>query len=290
MKDINDLTITAEVVKRLANTPDPRLREILETLVTHLHQFARDARLTEREWLAGIEYLTKTGQQCDAGRQEFILLSDTLGLSQLVVSQNHRRGGHRSEQTVLGPFFVDGLQPRFSQGDDIRGPAVGDPLYISATVRSDGEPVVGARVEIWQADAEGRYDVQSEGWSPEKSYLRAAFMTDAQGRFSCWTVLPKSYPIPMDGPVGDMMRATRRSPMRPAHVHFAIEKLGFDRLVTHVYAEGDEFLESDAVFGVRSSCIGRYEKHGPGTAADGRLMGAPFYTLLQTFEIERMPS
>ena len=286
MKDIDEITITIEVLRRLSDTPDPRLREILQALVRHLHQFARDTGITEEEWLQGIRYLTETGQMCDAVRQEFVLLSDTLGLSQLVVSQNHRRREQVTEQTILGPFFIQGLPAAAGQDRDISGGAYGEPLFITARVVAPDGPVAAATVELWQADAEGLYDVQRSGWSIDKSRLRATLITDVEGRFGCRSVLPKSYPIPMDGPVGRMMRATRRSPMRPAHIHFAIQKAGFDPLVTHVFVEGDEFLESDAVFGVRSSCIGRYERHAPGLAPDGTTIGVPFFVLDHSFQLE----
>jgi hydroxyquinol 1,2-dioxygenase len=286
MRDIDESTITIEVLRRLSDTPDSRLREILRALVRHLHQFARDTGITEEEWLQGIRYLTETGQMCDAVRQEFVLLSDTLGLSQLVVSQNHRRREQVTEQTILGPFFIQGLPAAAGHDIDISGGADGEPLFITARVVAPDGPVAAATVDLWQADADGLYDVQRSGWSIDQLRLRATLITDIDGRFGCRSVLPKSYPIPMDGPVGRMMRATRRSPMRPAHIHFAIQKVGFDPLVTHVFVEGDEFLESDAVFGVRSSCIGRYERHAPGLAPDGTTIGVPFYVLDHSFQLE----
>jgi hydroxyquinol 1,2-dioxygenase len=286
MRDIDEITITIEVLRRLSDTPDPRLREILQALVRHLHQFARDTGITEEEWLQGIRYLTETGQTCDGVRQEFVLLSDTLGLSQLVVSQNHRRREQVTEQTILGPFFIQGLPVTTGQGMDISGGTHGEPLFITARVMASDGPVAAATVDVWQADADGLYDVQRSGWSIDRSQLRATLITDVDGRFSCRSILPKSYPIPMDGPVGKMMRATRRSPMRPAHIHFAIQKAGFDPLVTHVFVEGDEFLESDAVFGVRGSCIGSYERHAPGVAPDGTTVGVPFFVLDHVFRLE----
>jgi hydroxyquinol 1,2-dioxygenase len=286
MRDIDEITITIEVLRSLSNTPDLRLREILQALVRHLHQFARDTGITEEEWLQGIRYLTETGQRCNAVRQEFVLLSDTLGLSQLVVSQNHRRPQQATEQTILGPFFIQEPPVVTGQSTDISGGAQGDPLFITARVMASDGPIAAATVNVWQADAEGLYDVQRSGWSIDRLRLRATLTTDVDGRFGCRSILPKSYPIPMDGPVGKMMRATRRSPMRPAHIHFAIQKAGFDPLVTHVFVEGDEFLDSDAVFGVRSSCIGSYERHPPGVSPDGTTLSVPFFVLDHVFLLE----
>jgi hydroxyquinol 1,2-dioxygenase len=280
MLNLDEYTITGEALRRIEATPDARLKRIMTCLIRHLHDFARETELTEAEWLAGIEFLTRTGHTCTDTRQEFILLSDTLGLSQLVVAQSHSRPQGATEQTVFGPFHVQGAPKLPSHGTDITGNAVGDPLFVSARVTdAAGRAVAGATVDMWQADAAGFYDIQDEGWTPDEARLRGIFQTDAEGTFNFWTVLPASYPIPMDGPVGVMMRATARHPMRPAHIHFMIAKPGFDPLVTHVFVEGDEWLDSDAVFGVRSSCIGTYVRHENAVAPDGRDMAKPFYTL-----------
>ena len=287
MRNLDEHNITAEVLRRIANTPDRRLHEILTSLVTHLHDFARDIKLTEKEWLAGIEFLTRTGHLCTHTRQEFILLSDTLGLSQLVVAQNHSRPPEVTEQTVFGPFHVEGAPQRASHGSDLAVGISGDPLYVTAQVVSEHEPVVGAVVDVWHADAEGNYDVQAADWTSEEARLRAVFHTDSEGRFSFESILPRSYPIPTDGTVGDMFNATRRSPMRPAHIHFRIVKEGFDPLVTHVFVEGDEYLDSDAVFGVRGSCIGNYVRHAPGVTPGGGRSDEPFFTLDYRFSLHR---
>jgi hydroxyquinol 1,2-dioxygenase len=280
MLNLDEYTITGEALRRIEATPDARLKRIMTCLIRHLHDFARETELTEAEWLAGIEFLTRTGHTCTDTRQEFILLSDTLGLSQLVVAQNHSRPQGATEQTVFGPFHVQGAPNLPSHGADVTGVAVGDPLFVSARVTdAAGRAVPGATVDMWQADAAGFYDIQDEGWTPDAARLRGIFQTDTEGTLSFWTVLPASYPIPMDGPVGVMMRATARHPMRPAHIHFMIAKPGFDALVTHVFVEGDEWLDSDAVFGVRSSCIGTYVRQENAVAPDGRDMAKPFYTL-----------
>jgi hydroxyquinol 1,2-dioxygenase len=287
--DLDENTITAEAFRRLENTPDPRLQEIMKALTKHLHELAREVKLTEEEWMKGIQFLTAAGHKSTGSRQELILLSDTLGLSQLVVAQSHSRPKEVSEQTVLGPFFVPGAPKYPSHGADIARGSVGDPLYVSAKVVDvDGKPVADAVVEVWHAGADGFYDVQDPKWTPEQSRLRGTFRTDADGRFSYWTILPLYYPIPTDGPVGEMIRATKRHPYRPAHIHYSVTHEGFDPLVTHIFVDGDEYLDSDCVFGVRSSCIGHYPKHEAGTAPDGSEQDKPFYTNESTFVLERM--
>ena len=286
MQNLNQHNITHEVLRSIANTPDKRLHKILTSLVRHLHDFAREVHLTEAEWFEGIKFLTRTGHLCTGARQEFILLSDTLGLSQLVVAQNHSRPEDATEQTVFGPFHVEGAPARAPHGSNLATGLPGDPLFIDAQVCGDGKPLVDAVVDVWQADAEGFYDVQDPNWTLEEAELRGVFRTDKQGRISFRTILPKCYPIPTDGTVGDMMSATNRSPMRPAHIHFRIAKPGYDTLITHVFVEGDEYLESDAVFGVRASCIGNYVRHEAGEMVDGVPQRYPFYKLDYRFTLE----
>ncbi|CAE6824341.1 Hydroxyquinol 1,2-dioxygenase [Paraburkholderia aspalathi] len=285
MMNLDEHTITEEALRRIEHTPSPRLKAIMTGLLYHLHAFAREVQLTEQEWLEGIQFLTRTGQISNSVRQEMILLSDTLGLSQLVVAQNHSRPQAATEQTVFGPFHVEGAPSLLTHGADIAVGASGDPLWVVANVvDSRGHAVVDALVDVWQADGDGFYDVQDEGWRIDESRLRAIFTTDGDGRFSFRSVMPTSYPIPMDGPVGQMMNATNRHPMRPAHIHFMIRKDGFDTLVTHVFADGDEYLDSDAVFGVRSSCIGTYVPHEEGAITPaGTVSERRFYTLDYTF-------
>ncbi|MDR3475250.1 MAG: intradiol ring-cleavage dioxygenase [Devosia sp.] len=244
--------LTNQVVASFANAEDPRLRQIMQSLVRHLHAFALDVGLTTEEWAAGIEFLTRTGQMCDGKRQEFILLSDTLGLSMLVDAINHRSVAGATETTVLGPFYVAPVQQLPADGD-IAGGAAGTPLYVSCrVVGRDGAPLVDAWVDVWQADDNGYYDVQKPG---QQENLRARFHTDGEGRFSFWTIVPTSYPIPTDGPVGKMLQAVGRHPYRPAHIHFMAGKEGYDTLVTHLFIAGDEYLDSDAVFGVKPQLV-----------------------------------
>jgi len=211
-------------------------------------------------------------------------LSDTLGLSQLVVAQNHNRPPGVTEQTVFGPFHVNGA-PHLPQGASIAEGVAGEPCFVSALVKSAaGKPIAGATVDVWQAGADGFYDVQHPEWQEMK--LRAVFKTDAEGRFRLRTIKPCSYPVPTDGPVGVMLRALHQNPYRPAHLHCMIQAEGYDRLITHVFVEGDPYLDSDAVFGVRSSCIGDSVRHEPGVAPDGTRLEVPFYTLDYEFVLQ----
>jgi hydroxyquinol 1,2-dioxygenase len=262
MRNLDEHTITQAVVDRLAGTPDPRLREVMTSLVRHLHAFAREVRLTEAEWAQGIRFLTATGQACSEQRQEFILLSDTLGLSMLTVAINNDKPAGCTEPTVFGPFHVEGA-PHYAQGDDVANGAAGEPCDVHCTVKGlDGTPVADAVVEVWQADAHGHYDVQLPG--PYEAQGRGVLRTDGDGRLHFRTVLPEAYPIPDDGPVGEMLRATGRHPWRPAHLHFMIGAPGYETLITHVFRKGDRYLDSDAVFGVRESLLGDWRRQPDG--------------------------
>jgi hydroxyquinol 1,2-dioxygenase len=273
-RNLADADLTRAVEASFDNTPDPRLREVLQALVRHLHAFASEVELTEEEWFAAIDFLTRTGHKTDDKRQEFVLASDVLGLSMLVIGINHRHAGGATESTVFGPFFVEG-SPGFENGDDIANGAPGVPCYVSGTVRSvDGDPIPGAHLEIWQADEDGLYDVQYEALDAARG--RGHLSADDQGRYWFWTVQPEAYPIPTDGPVGEMLEATRRSPMRPAHIHFMVKAPGYQTLITHVFDEADQYLDTDAVFGVRSSLLATFDHHEAGTAPDGRELTAPY--------------
>jgi len=286
MRNIDEHTITAAFVQRLDACTDPRLKQVLTALVTHLHDFAREVRLTEAEWMQGIEFLTATGQKCDARRQEFILLSDTLGLSMLTVAMNQATPPGATEATVFGPFHTDDA-PEHGQGDDIAAGAPGETLFVDVTVSSeDGTPLAGAEVDIWQADAAGLYDVQYEGLQERRA--RALMRTDAQGRLRFRSIVPTAYPVPTDGPVGQVLRASGRHPWRPAHVHFLIRAEGHRALITHLFREGDPYLDSDVVFGVRSSLVVAMPRHEPGTAPDGSVQGQPFHTLTHRFVLARL--
>jgi hydroxyquinol 1,2-dioxygenase len=275
---VDEQSITDAVLGRLEQAPSPRAREISEALVRHLHAFVREIEPTMEEWAAGIDFLTRTGHMCSSTRQEFILLSDTLGVSMLVDAINHRAPG-TTESTVLGPFYVDDPPPA-ELGADISGGREGERLYVDGTVRAaDGSPVAAATVDTWHSDTEGYYDVQHDG----QTYMRARFTTDAEGRFRFWSIVPSSYPIPYDGPVGQMLAAQGRHPYRPAHVHFMIGAPGYDRLVTHLFVAGDEYLASDAVFAVKESLVCGLQRHPAGTAPDGTAVAEPYAHLTYDF-------
>ncbi|GAB3489766.1 intradiol ring-cleavage dioxygenase [Curvibacter fontanus] len=263
MRNLNEDTITQAVIERFSRTPDPRLKEIMTSLVQHLHAFAREVRLTEEEWFKGIQYLTATGQMCSDTRQEFILLSDTLGLSMLTVAMNNDKPAGCTEPTVFGPFFLE-QAPEYQLGDDVANGAKGEPCLVSGTVKGlGGEPIPNALINVWQADADGNYDVQYAHLAHPQA--RGILHADAQGRFHFKTILAEAYPIPSDGPVGAMLKATRNHPWRPAHLHFMIEAPGYERLITHVFRDGDPYLDSDVVFGVRSTLIADWVKQPDGS-------------------------
>jgi hydroxyquinol 1,2-dioxygenase len=269
--------ITADVLARFAATPDPRLRELMAALIRHLHGFAREVSLTEAEWFEAIGFLTAVGQKCDATRQEFILLSDTLGLSMVMTDLNNAKPAGCTEPTVFGPFHVMNA-PRHELGADIAAGAPGDACWVQGRVLGlDGEPVPGAELDVWQADAEGFYDVQRPELTQAQG--RGRLRADAQGGFCFWTIVAEAYPVPSDGPVGRMLAATGRHPWRPPHLHFMITAPGYERLITHVFRRGGDYLESDAVFGVRPSLIADWIRHEPGTAPDGSRRAAPWWSL-----------
>jgi hydroxyquinol 1,2-dioxygenase len=259
-RDLADAALTDAVVESF--TTEGRFTTVMTSLVRHLHAFASEVELTEAEWFAGIDFLTRVGHMTDEKRQEFILLSDVLGLSMLVVGINNRRPAAATDSTVFGPFFVEG-SPEFANGDDLANGAPGEPCDVSGRVVDlEGKPVPGALIEVWQADEDGFYDVQYSDLQQPRG--RGHLRSDADGRFWFQTVKPEAYPIPDDGPVGELLRAGGRGPMRPAHIHFKIDAEGYQTLITHVFAEGDEHLDSDAVFGVRENLIGEFRRGDDG--------------------------
>jgi len=274
--ELDDEQLTQAVLASFEGSTGERLRTVMQSLVRHLHAFVREVELTEEEWASGIDFLTRTGQITTDQRQEFILLSDVLGISMLTIGINHRRPAEATESTVFGPFFVEG-SPRFELGADIAGGAPGEPCLVQGRVRSPaGTPVASARIEVWQADDEGLYDVQYADLDHARA--RGHLFSDGDGRFRFWTVKPTAYPIPTDGPVGELLAAAGRGVMRPAHVHFMVEAAGFQKLITHVFVAGDPHLDSDAVFGVKRSLVTGFQRHEPGTAPDGKVLDVPFYT------------
>jgi hydroxyquinol 1,2-dioxygenase len=284
MRDLTEANLTEAVLAKLAGATNPRFQQIMTSLLRHLHAFVREVELTEAEWFAGIQFLTATGQKCDDKRQEFILLSDTLGVSMLVDALNHRKPTGATESTVLGPFYVNGA-PELQNGANLAVDMPGEPTLFSGRVLTvSGTPIPGAQLDVWQADAEGFYDVQRP--QLHEMRLRGKFRTDAQGRFWFWTVRPTEYPIPTDGPVGQMLLNMGRHPYRPAHIHTIVTAPGYEPVTTHVFVEGDRYLDSDAVFGVKDSLIVDFVRHEPGTAPDGTRMNRPYFTVQYDFGLK----
>jgi len=249
------------VNERIGADADPRLKQVMTSLVRHLHAFVKDVELTQDEWGVAIDFLTKTGQMCDGNRQEFILLSDVLGVSMLVDAINNRRPSGATENTVLGPFHVPGA-PVLPMGSNICLDGKGEACRFEGRVLDTaGNPVEGATLDVWSDNAEGFYDVQQPGIQPQWNN-RGRFVTGADGRYSFTGIKPVSYPIPDDGPVGKMLGALGRHPNRPGHMHYMVTAPGYQKIVTHTFVGGDEWLASDAVFGVKASLIAPFEKTG----------------------------
>lgn len=254
---------SAEVVAgRIADTTDPRFKEIMTVLIRHLHAAVKEIEPTQEEWFQAIQFLTATGHMCDDWRQEFILLSDVLGVSMLVDAINNRKPSGASESTVLGPFHVANA-PELELGSNICLDQKGEPMLVKGRVLdTDGVPIANAKVDVWQANDEGFYDVQQKGHQPDFN-LRGVFRTDDQGLYWFNAVRPKFYPIPDDGPVGKMLARMGRHPFRPAHLHYIIEADGFETLTTHTFDPDDPYIHSDAVFGVKESLIAQYKDTTP---------------------------
>ena len=277
MRNLTEANLTDAVLAKLEGATDPRFKQIMTSLIKHLHAFVREVELTEAEWFTGIQFLTATGQKCDDKRQEYILLSDTLGVSMLVDAINHRKPSGATESTVLGPFYVEGA-PDKPLGANIAEGVEGEPTYFSGRVRApDGMPIAGATLDLWSTDGEGLYDVQRTG--NEGMRARGKIKTDGDGRYRFWTIKPVSYPIPSDGPVGKMLLRMGRHPYRPAHTHMIVSAPGYETVTTHVFVESDPYLESDAVFGVKNSLVADFVRHDPGVAPDGKRMDRPYYTV-----------
>lgn len=281
------------VIGRMADCKDARFKQVMASLVTHLHAFAKDIALTPQEWMAAIQFLTATGQKCDEKRQEFILLSDTLGLSMQVVAiaqakgtanvDSHANTLAATEATVQGPFYWEGA-PELPLGADLGEGMPGDPTYYHGRVTDTaGKPIAGCAMDVWSSDSEGFYDQQKGDDAPMQ--LRARFHTDANGNYHYWAIKPALYPVPVDGPVGAMLTRMGRHPFRPGHMHKMLSAPGFEKLTTHIFVSDSKYLDSDAVFGVRHSLIVDFKAQSPGKAPDGRVMSGAYYTAHYDFRL-----
>jgi hydroxyquinol 1,2-dioxygenase len=283
MQLVTEDNVTGLAEQRWATARDPRLAEIMSALVRHLHEFAREVRLTEAEWMAGIQWLKRTGQISDDKREEFILASDVLGLSMLVVQMNHRFAPAATPATVLGPFHIDG-SPELGFGADMSDGIPGTPLYLSGTVCDlAGAPIAGAVLDVWQADPDGAYEAQLDA---DEARLRAKYTTRADGSYCVRTLAPRGYAIPMDGPVGELIGRTTISHYRPAHVHFLITAPGFEPLITHLFEEGGQYLDSDVVFGTKSELVVAFEQRDPGPTPDGGKSTEPWLSARYDFVLQ----
>ena len=294
MKQHQTTDITQAVLDRIEDSADPRFKQVLTAVIRHLHALAVEVDLKPDEWMAAIQFLTKVGQTCDDKRQEFILLSDTLGLSMRVVELEQQRRSAvalvdptataaPTEATVQGPFFWEGA-PALPLGSDIGAGMPGEPTHYAGRVTdTHGRPLAHCRMDVWSGDGDGVYDMQMGDEAGMR--LRACFHTDAEGRYHFWSIKPTFYPVPDDGPVGAMLRAMGRHPNRPGHIHMMVNAKGHVPLTTHLFASDSPFLDSDAVFGVRDSLIIPFTRHEPGTAPDGRVMDRVFHTVQHDFHL-----
>jgi hydroxyquinol 1,2-dioxygenase len=274
------------VISRNAACTDERLKEVMAVVIRHLHEAVKEIEPTEAEWFAAIQFLTKTGHMCDDWRQEFILLSDVLGVSMLVDAINHRKPSGATESTVLGPFHVADA-PVLPHGANICLDQKGEPMVVRGRVTdADGQPIAGAKLDVWQANDEGFYDVQQKGHQPDFN-LRGVFETDAEGGYWFRAVKPKYYPIPADGPVGQLLARLGRHPYRPAHLHYIVSAEGYETLTTHIFVPDDPYIDSDAVFGVKESLLADFEtRDDPARAADLGVAN-PFWEVAFDFALAR---
>jgi len=284
MSDNTEEQITQNVLNSMADASNPRLKTVMTSLIRHLHAFAGEVALTEEEWMTGIQFLTRTGQMCDDKRQEFILLSDTLGVSMLVDAINHRKAGEATESTVFGPFYRPGAK-ELPMGASISQDGRGEPTVVTGRVLSlDGTPIPHALLDIWETNENGLYE-QQDPQQPDMN-LRGKFRTDKEGRYCFVGIKPVSYSIPDDGPVGQMLRSLGRHPFRPAHIHMIVSAEGFAPVTTHLFVKGDKYLDSDAVFGTKDSLIVDFIRHDSPEEAARYNVTAPFYTVEYDFVLK----
>jgi protocatechuate 3,4-dioxygenase beta subunit len=267
---------------------NPRVKFLVDTLVKHLHAFLKEAKPTMDEWMYGINFLTRTGHLSTDWRQEFILLSDTLGVSMLVESLNNHKASGETESTVLGPFYIVNA-PRYENGANICLDGKGAPVWVHGRVtNAEGEPIAGATLDVWQANEDGFYDVQQKGVQPDMN-LRGVFTSDAEGRYFFRSAYPRFYPIPYDGTVGDMLKALARNPNRPAHLHFIVSAPGYEKVTTHIFTPDCPWLKDDAVFGVKESLIADFKDVDDPNQAEALGMPNPFKTVEWNFVLAHAP-
>jgi hydroxyquinol 1,2-dioxygenase len=285
MTYITEQNLTDVVRQRWTAIPDPRLRQVMQSLIKHLHAFVRDVELTEAEWFAAIDFLTRTGKMCTDKRQEFILASDVMGVSMLVDAINHRLSTGATPTTVEGPFHVPDA-PELADGADMAKGCPGIPCFVTGKVRGlDGKPVGGAVLDLWQTDGEGFYEAQRDTAEP---WMRGLYRANPDGSYVVRTVAPIAYTIPMDGTIGELMRKTDISHMRPAHIHFCVTAPGYHRLVTHLFQKGDKFIETDVVYGVKEPLIVDFQTRKAGSKApNGETVDTDFYVVNYDFILDR---
>lgn len=283
--NLTEDTITEVVQKTFDTATDPRFRQLLQSLVGHLHDFAREVRLTGDEWFAAMDFIERLGKISSPTRQEVVLLSDILGLSMLLDTMHDNSGGSVTDSALLGPFYVEG-RPTAPNGADISNGVAGTPMFVTGRVVNDhGDPIAGAHVDTWHSDGTGYYDVQLTEQLGGEFAMRALLTTDADGRFWYRSITPRYYPVPTDGPCGEIMRAANRSVMRPQHVHFWFRADGYHPLITQLFLKDDPYIGRDAVFADQASLQADFVRHEPGTAPDGTTVDEPFVTLDWTFTL-----
>ena len=283
MREFDERSITQAVIGRLSECDDPRFKRLMTSLITHVHDFVREVKLTEPEWLAAIQFLTDVGKICTDKRQEFILLSDTLGVSVLVITINHPAEQGSVESTVLGPFYWQGA-PELPRGSNLAEGVNGEPTIYSGHVLSvNGRPLENALLDIWSGDGEGNYDMQMAGETGMRA--RGTIRTDADGRYWFRSIKPTFYPVPADGPVGRMLLKMGRHPYRPGHIHMIVSAPGHLPVTTHLFVAGSQYLDSDAVFGMKESLVAQFDRHPPGVGPNGERMDTPYYTVSYDFRL-----
>jgi hydroxyquinol 1,2-dioxygenase len=285
MAYVTEENLTDIVLERWKDIADPRLRQVMLKAIKHLHAFVREVEPTEAEWFTVIDWLTRTGKMCTEKRQEFILASDVLGVSMLVDAINHRLPSGATPTTVEGPFHIPN-SPQLPDGANMAEGAPGIPCFVTGKVRDlAGKPVGGALVDVWQTDGEGLYEAQRD---TDRAYLRAAYRTRPDGSYLVRTVAPIAYSIPMDGTVGELVKRTSISHMRPAHIHFCIEAPGYHRVVTHLFQGGDKYIANDVVYGVKEPLITDFVKKPAGSKApNGETIDTPFYEIEYDFVLQQ---